>query len=290
MEIIMRSGKVILLGTICILLAIACARLTGKTTSGEEGDEKWKLYTEKIKVLTPAQCGQCHLPIYDLIRKEGGKHRFECTNCHQEYHVYNPLKQNYAEIMPKCQRCHGLTHGETLAECSQCHIDSHSPKNIPMNTFLEDECITCHPKPGDEMNQFPSKHKDQGCSACHEKHAYIPSSCMNCHEPHIANLTQDKQCLVCHPVHSPARRLKYAKGTSNDICAGCHDEIAAALAANKSKHHNLACVDCHNEHKYVPKCKDCHKKQHSKKLLEKFENCLRCHIDPHNLPAETTTE
>jgi hypothetical protein len=120
-----------------------------------------------------------------------------------------------------------------LDECSQCHIDSHSPKNIPMNTFLEDGCLTCHPKPGDEMNQFPSRHKDQGCSACHEKHAYIPPSCMDCHEPHTASLTQDEQCLACHPVHSPAQRLKYAKGTSNDICTGsCHMSLATALPAH----------------------------------------------------------
>jgi hypothetical protein len=91
----MRSGKVILLGTVCILLVIACAQLTGKTTPEEKAAaEKWKLYVEKIKALTPAQCGKCHLPIYNLIREEGGKHRFECTNCHQKYHEYNPLKQN----------------------------------------------------------------------------------------------------------------------------------------------------------------------------------------------------
>ena len=286
----MRSGKRVLLGTACILLVIACTQFAEKTAVKEESAEKKQLYAEKIKALTPAQCGQCHLPIYDLIQKEGGKHQFECTNCHQEYHVYSPLKQNYAEIMPKCQRCHGLTHGETLDKCSQCHVDSHSPKNIPMNTSLEDGCITCHPKPGDEMNQFPSKHKDQGCPACHEKHAYIPQSCINCHEPHTVGLTQDKQCLACHPVHSPTQPLKYDKGTSNNICAGCHDEIAAILDTNQSKHHDITCVGCHNEHKYVPKCKECHKEPHGKKLLEKFENCLRCHIDPHNLPAETKAE
>ena len=286
----MRSGKRALLGIACILLVIACAQSAEKKAVKEESAEKRQLYAEKIKALTPAQCGQCHLPIYDLIQKEGGKHQFECTNCHQEYHVYNPLKQNYAEIMPKCQRCHGLTHGETLDKCSQCHVDSHSPKNIPMNTSLEDGCLTCHPKPGDEMNQFPSKHKDQGCPACHEKHAYIPQSCINCHEPHTVSLTQDKQCLACHPVHSPTQPLKYDRGTSNNICAGCHDEIAAILAANQSKHHDITCVGCHNEHKYVPKCKECHKEPHGKKLLEKFENCLRCHIDPHNLPAETKAE
>jgi len=288
----MKLGKLILLGAICVLVAIACAEVATKKAVTPITPEKEKiagLYVEELKPLTPAQCGQCHMPIYTLIRKEGGKHQILCTQCHQQYHVYNPIKQNWSEIMPKCQRCHGLFHGETLPKCMECHIEPHAPKKIPMSTVLEDNCLTCHPKVGDEMNKFPSKHKDQGCSTCHEKHGYIPS-CMDCHEPHTSSLTKNEQCLVCHPVHSPTQRLKYAKDTPNDICASCHDEIAVTLDASKSKHHDVACVACHSKHKYVPKCQECHKKPHSERLLKKFKNCLQCHIDPHNLPAKTAVK
>ena len=60
----MRSGKLILLCTICILLVIACAQLTKKTTPKEGAAEKRQLYAEKIKALTPAQCGIRSPPFY----------------------------------------------------------------------------------------------------------------------------------------------------------------------------------------------------------------------------------
>ena len=287
----MKSGRFILLGAICVLIIIACAQEGVKkpTLPTKERPQVAELYLKKPKPLTPIQCGQCHMSLYMLVRKEGGRHQIECTKCHTQYHVYNPIKQNWSEIMPKCQRCHGLFHGETLPKCMECHIEPHAPKKIPMSTVLEDNCLTCHGKVGDEMKQYPSLHKQQACSLCHERHGYIPS-CMDCHEPHTTSLTKNEQCLACHPVHSPTRRLKYAKETPNEICASCHDDIATTLAKNKSKHHDVACVACHNKHKYVPKCEECHKEPHSKQLLKKFKNCLQCHIDPHNLPAKTVVK
>lgn len=285
--------KVILAGIVCVFMVAACAQQLPKPAAPpvppKEEVKKPTLYVEELKPLTPAECGRCHMPFYNLIRKEGGKHQILCTDCHQQYHVYNPVKQNWVEIMPKCQRCHGLIHGKALAECSICHVEPHAPLRIPMSAFLEDNCATCHSEEGKEVNQFPSKHTEIGCSACHEKHAYIPS-CMDCHEAHTASLTTNEQCLACHPVHSPTRRLKYASGMPNEICAACHGEIAGTLARNKSKHHDVACVECHGEHRYIPQCEMCHERPHSEVLLKKFPNCLQCHIDPHNLPAKVAIE
>jgi len=287
----MITRRLITFGTVFILLISSCVQVNEKAiTKRRELTQKGKkLYAEKIKPLTPEECSRCHFTVYELIQKKGGKHQFECTNCHKKYHIYNPLKQNYSEIMPKCQACHGLIHGEILAKCNKCHINAHSPKDIPMSAFLEKNCLNCHIKQRNEMNQFPSKHKNQSCSSCHTSHGYIPS-CIDCHEPHTAWLAEDKQCLACHPAHTPTRSSRFAKDTSNDICATCHGEIVATLDANRSKHHNLTCVSCHKRHKYIPKCKECHKEAHSKKLLEKFKNCSQCHIDPHNLILRAATK
>ncbi|MDL1956111.1 MAG: cytochrome C [Candidatus Desulfofervidus auxilii] len=283
------KGKFVFLVIVIFILA-ACVPPTPKekvAPSVEPQKEVSSLYAEEPKKLTPVECGQCHSPIYNLIRKEGGRHQIYCTDCHEQFHMYNPIKQNWAEIMPKCENCHGLYHGETLAKCMECHVEPHAPKKIPMSTMLENNCLTCHGKIGDEMKQYPSLHSEQSCSLCHEKHGYIPN-CMDCHEPHLATLTTNEQCLECHPVHSPVRPLKYAEETPNEICGVCHGEIMETLDASLSKHHDVACVECHNVHKYIPKCTECHPQSHSEALLKQFPDCLKCHIDPHNLPAEAT--
>ena len=302
MEIRKRSLFLVIIGVSFVFLLAGCIQQLPKETAAappvvekkvEEKREVTKptnFYTEKLKPLTPAECGRCHSFLYGLLQKEGAKHKgVLCTQCHKQFHVYNPVKQNWTEIMPKCERCHGVFHGEKLAKCSICHIEPHAPLRIPMSAFLENNCATCHSKEAKEVNQFLSKHTEIGCSACHEKHGYIPS-CMDCHEPHTATLTTNKQCLACHPVHSPTRRLKYALDTPNEICAACHGEIADTLAHNKSKHHDVACVRCHGKHKYIPKCEMCHGQPHTKALLMKFPNCLECHIDPHNLPTKVVAK
>ena len=71
-------------------------------------------YDVELKPLTPADCGRCHASIFNTIKTEGGKHKIDCTKCHTQFHTYNPIKQNWNEIMPKCQTCHGLIHGQEI--------------------------------------------------------------------------------------------------------------------------------------------------------------------------------
>jgi len=282
--------KVKIVSMMLMILLVACVPPTAKKEEAKIPLEKETkkvapLYAQELKPMAPAECGRCHSPIYNLIRKQGGKHQINCVRCHKKFHRYNPIKKNWAKIMPKCQNCHGLYHGEKLAQCMKCHVEPHAPKNIPMSSILEKNCLTCHGEVGKEMKKYPSLHSEQACSMCHEKHGYIPS-CMDCHEPHIASLTTNKQCLICHPVHSPLRPLKFPEDTSNAICAACHAEVAETLDANQSKHHSVACIKCHSVHKYIPKCTQCHPKTHSKTLIKQFPDCLKCHIDPHNLPVK----
>ena len=96
-------------------------------------------YEMEIKPLTTVECGQCHFSVFQTIKYKGTNHQIDCVQCHREYHVYNPRKQNYDEIMPKCAWCHvsgtgGAFHGEnkTLTPCLNCHADPHKPLTIPL--------------------------------------------------------------------------------------------------------------------------------------------------------------
>ena len=84
-------------------------------------------YSAEITPLSTSECGRCHLGIYNTLKNEGGKHKFDCTKCHTTYHGYNPIKQNWNAIMPKCQTCHGLIHGDKFATC--CDVSHKSARS-----------------------------------------------------------------------------------------------------------------------------------------------------------------
>ena len=246
-------------------------------------------YQSKIEPLTTAECAQCHLSIFQTIKTNGGKHQIDCVRCHKEYHVYNPRKQNYDAIMPKCSACHqsasgGPFHGEgeLLTPCLNCHADPHQPLVIPMPP--EAACPQCHPKQANEIKNFPSKHTtDVTCTDCHaDKHGYIPD-CSACHENHSPQVQMTSaDCMTCHPVHKPTQ-ITYAKDTPSAICAGCHEDVYDTLQRSATKHTNVACADCHPAHKEIPACSRCHGEPHPADMMVDVTNCGQCHGTAHDL-------
>jgi hypothetical protein len=246
-------------------------------------------YDVEITPLTPADCGRCHASVFKQIKTEGGKHKFDCAKCHTQFHTYNPIKQNWNEIMPKCQTCHGLIHGQKFTECSACHSNPHAPKTqMKMSGDMLKVCGDCHGKVAQELQNNPSKHTKVDCSACHHsKHGYIPS-CMECHKPHTPTQTV-KDCLACHPVHNPLK-ISYAMTTPNEVCGACHNAVYTKLKANASKHSTVTCASCHTKHRFIPKCEDCHSKVHGETMLKKFPNCSACHVSAHDLPSRSVAK
>jgi len=257
--------------------------------SAEAADEA-AFYRTEIKPLTPAECGQCHLPVFEVIKNEGGRHQIDCMRCHTQLHQYNPRKDNYDAIMPKCAACHvnasgGAFHGEdpALTPCLTCHADPHKPLAIPMSD-IEAACAQCHSKIGGELKAHPSKHlTDVACGDCHaDKHGYIPE-CSACHENHSPGVEMGTaECMTCHPVHRPTE-IVYNETTPNMLCAGCHDDISDMLQKSESKHTPVACADCHPSHKEIPDCQRCHGEPHSKAMLINTANCGECHGNPHDI-------
>ena len=167
-----------------------------------ESDEA-ALYQMDVRPLRPIECAQCHYPVFETIKNAGGRHQIDCVRCHREYHVYNPRKQNYDEIMPDCAWCHqsasgGAFHGDhpNLTPCLNCHSDPHKPLTIPMSK-AETSCAFCHAKVNQELQSYPSKHTIQvACIDCHaDKHGYIP------------------ECNMCHESHSPGEDLSNQDGS-----------------------------------------------------------------------------
>ena len=244
------------------------------------------LYSGEVTPMLPAECGRCHSSIYNLIKNEGGRHQIECVKCHTKYHAYSPVKQNWEQIMPKCQECHGLFHGQKFPVCAQCHAEPHAPKKqITASAELAKACGDCHAAVSTELQQNPSKHTLVACGSCHhDKHGFIPS-CMECHKPHTSDQTV-KDCLACHPVHKPLL-ISYGEMVKNELCGACHTPVFQKITSSVSKHGQVACVKCHHsKHKYVPQCQECHGQPHGEVVLKKFPNCLQCHIDVHDLPAK----
>jgi len=250
-------------------------------------------YEMDVRALTTAECGQCHFSVFQALKTTGGKHQIDCVRCHAKYHVYNPRKQNYDEIMPKCSSCHlsatkGPFHGENkiLTPCLNCHADPHKPLDIP-SSMIEPTCGICHSKEGNEIKNYPSKHStDVSCLDCHaEKHGYIPE-CSACHESHSPKAElASKDCMACHPVHKPSRisYISYDKQTLSTICASCHGEAYDLLQKKETKHTAVGCIECHPAHKELPACSRCHGKPHPKRMMMDVIKCGDCHGIAHDL-------
>lgn len=256
-------------------------------TPVEAKEEADSPYAADIEPLSTTECGRCHYTIFQDIKKAGGDHQIDCVQCHEEYHVYNPRKDNYEEIMPKCISCHqsasgGPFHGDQqgLTACLSCHADPHKPLMIPMGE-LYGYCGACHSEQDMEVKNYPSMHTEVACSDCHaEKHGYIPG-CGMCHESHSPAVEMtSEECMSCHPVHKPTQ-IAYGPETKSLICAGCHGDVYQMLQDKVTGHTSVACAQCHPRHADALACSDCHGQPHPASM--NATNCGECHGHAHDL-------
>lgn len=253
-------------------------------TKGEEtAPAQESVYDLDLKPLSTPECGRCHFSVFTAIKEEGGKHRLDCTYCHEEFHTYKPGK-DWAEVVPACTTCHGAAHGQDYLDCLACHENAHAPvaSMVALNQ-LEPDCAKCHEPQGQELALNPSAHTELSCSSCHHtRHGNIPD-CTECHaQPHVA-FEDNSGCVGCHPAHAPIN-IEYGEQVENIVCAGCHQSANTALVNSSKKHTTLSCVYCHAQnHGYIPACQDCHGKPHSEAMLSRFGACTDCHGDPHSL-------
>lgn len=283
-------------GMICLLLAYGCMDQRAavlQSTKAPQPVVSPKLashYDIIVKGLSTAECARCHISEFNRLKYNGAKHQSQgCTDCHTEFHVYSPLKNNYAEIMPKCSTCHKESpHGkdQVVQKCLSCHKDPHGPLvSIPDPADLEQQCRICHAKVAESMIKYPSTHTEEECSSCHsQKHGRIPE-CSECHDNHSPMAPMGtKECFSCHPVHTPLNIIYSGQVSNNVVCAGCHNVPFEQLKTNQTKHSALACAQCHPKHKQLMTCQQCHgKSPHYAAIHAKFPKCGSCHGTAHDL-------
>jgi hypothetical protein len=281
-----RKGSVNICIGIAVVAVFFCIMISaGQAVSAEPmGDN---IYTATVQPLTLEECARCHTSHYSWLRDNGARHQtVACTDCHQIFHAYNPLRNNYAEIMPKCSNCHAAPHGsaEPVMQCLNCHSNPHQPlASIPDPAVLQDRCRLCHESVAASLQAEKSKHTEQECSSCHsDKHGRIPQ-CSECHENHSPMaVLETPDCLACHPVHTPLQ-ISYPLTQPKEVCAGCHEVPFQQLQEHQTKHSELTCAKCHPAHGQLPACQECHGEPHSASIHNKFDTCGACHGIAHDV-------
>ena len=175
-------------------------------------------------------------------------------------------------------RCISLTVIALLVETSVFLV---YPGTAPAQTairFKEEECAGCHARQMSDKTVPGEGHGSVPCLGCHASHspdAKKPTAqCNKCHfllktPRHHAELTV---CSNCHT--NPHRPLYISlKGADKDACLICHGVERRLLTEHKSKHTALDCSNCHDVHRKIPQCTQCHR-PHSGKIVG---NCNPCH-------------
>jgi len=250
------------------IIIVALAVFSGRVSAENPSD---------VPPLTDSQCVHCHPQEPATIAAQGGKHKTDvgCQDCHVEHPPVG------ADAIPACSMCHSGKPHYDLENCSSCHSNAHAPLDLKLEGDITGPCLTCHQQQGDEVKKHPSAHTDVACSECHKAHRQIPD-CMECHEKHTEDM-EFKTCLSCHPVHMPLA-ISYSQDTPSHYCGACHEEAAALLEKNTTKHHDLACAYCHRDkHKTIPPCSACHGSPHPYAMMQKFPECGGCHSTAHDL-------
>ncbi|MDT8442452.1 MAG: cytochrome c3 family protein [Desulfuromonadales bacterium] len=273
-----------------LFLGLLLLAVTGIVDAGAAGQGTLPavdpaLYAMEPAPLQPAECGRCHPGPFGSLKAEGGKHRFPCQGCHEQFHAYDPRKGNYDDLMPKCASCHELPHGPVVTDCLACHSNPHAPRRIPVVERLTRACADCHAGPDEDLKVAPSKHSGVGCQGCHAgQHGYVPD-CFECHTGHYPEQTV-VTCADCHrQVHRPLD-VPLTAETDARTCGVCHESAFGKWQRTPSRHGQVNCGSCHARHGDIPDCRSCHAQPHDPNQLARFPNCLTCHLDVHDLPVK----
>ena len=150
--------------------------------------------------------------------------------------------------------------------------------------LTDDDCVKCHATPPADLAASGGKHKDVGCMGCHVGHPpTVKKPIPQCNDCHMGKSHYElKGCLGCHKNPHTPLNITFA-GNITEACLTCHTQQIEQLRNNKSKHTALDCSACHDVHRKIPQCTQCHK-PHSAEMVA--ADCRKCH-KPH-MPTVVT--
>ncbi len=145
-------------------------------------------------------------------------------------------------------------------KCGPCHMTNYSPEGNQdgrpglIGTWVEDGvgCEECH-GPGSDHTKAPAASNikvvvtAEACGKCHQRGGMDPKPPAKGgfikHHEQINELSAgahaEMNCMNCH---NPHQRAILA---NKDICASCHEEIAAAFAKTNHAKAEKTCITCH---------------------------------------------
>ena len=143
-------------------------------------------------------------------------------------------------------------------------------------TLSNGDCVKCHAAAPADIEANGAAHKTNvTCQDCHAGHPptvkKIIPLCSQCHEGKAHYKLSG--CLRCHYNPHAPKIIRLANNITEE-CLTCHSPQIVKLKQVKSKHTKLACTFCHNAHRRIPQCTQCHK-PHSPDMTA--AECKRCH-------------
>jgi len=173
-----------------------------------------------------------------------------------------------------CTKCHELGEGITDSKCLECHdkLAARISNKQGYHANIKDPCIKCHSDHKGRGYKMVSLDKDKfdheptGYSL-KDKHADV--KCIKCHKKEGVYTGLAKECISCHEDKH--------KGQLDKDCGRCHN-FKGWKDIEKFKHDTDSKYQLKGKHMDV-KCAKCHPKNKFK--IEKYEECITCHKDPH---------
>jgi hypothetical protein len=146
--------------------------------------------------------------------------------------------------------------------------------------YRPEECVRCHGVEVVDLATAGGNHKALSCADCHAGHppeVTKPNApCGKCHSAAWNDHFRAPACLNCH--RDPHKPLQISlKGAGKDACLVCHGLESWELRKFKSKHSALDCSQCHDVHRKIPSCFQCHK-PHQGKIAGGCNFCHKAHM------------
>jgi predicted CXXCH cytochrome family protein len=169
----------------------------------------------------------------------------DCVGCHAAHGSENRslLKSNLHAPFARrrCDRCHDaaatsedkLRKGASGAICFGCHRDLQKRLKGPSvhTAVRQATCVACHDP--------HASGRTSECATCHGEVVPVPAKSV--HRP-----AAEGRCVDCHDPHASPFAFQLVR-EGDQLCAGCHQRIASAVAKSTRKHRQ-ACVACHEPH------------------------------------------
>lgn len=207
-------------------------------------------HTDRINVLDPNVCSECHQNL-DLTFMQAHiiAYGADCLACHDGVETYEANFDHTQTIFP-------LIGQHTRVSCVECHQNARSIadfKNAPEN------CIGCHQEDDVHKQSF-----GPNCATCHTPDSWLPVS-FN-HSLTSFPLKGKHQAVSCEECHTPGELMP---DVPRD-CYACH-----AQDDNHNGQYGTSCGACHTENAWIPTIFD-----HTQITNE----CIICHSndDDHN--------